>query len=340
VIFVHPYYLFLLFVLPLLAWLKGGKGKPPAFLYSSVQLVRPVLNITRSRAGGFLGALRWVALALFIIALARPQLTKSETKVTASGVDIVVAFDLSYSMVSEDFESHGERISRIDLAKSVLSQFIAKRPNDRIGLIVFAAQAFIVSPPTLDHDFLLRQLEQLHAGRIDGSSTAIGSAMASAMNRLRDLKSKSKIVVLMTDGQNNAGKVAPLTVAEAAQALGVKIYTIGIGTHGKAPMPYIDRNGNYILDPFGRKRYQMEDVDVDEETLQKIAAMTNGKYYRADNIETFKAIYPDIDKLEKSEMEIKKFTQRQDLFSWFISPGLGLLLVEILLRHTLLRRLP
>jgi len=332
--FGHPYLLFLLLALPLLAWLKGKRGQSPAFVYSSVQLVRAILNVTQTRSGKLLAALRWLTLALLIIALAQPRLTKSETKVTASGVDIVVALDMSGSMISEDFEQHGKRVNRFNMARQVLSQFIDKRPNDRIGLVVFASEAFIATPLTLDHDFLQANLERLQIGVIDENRTAIGSALSTAINRLRELKSKSKIIILMTDGQNNAGKVAPLTVAEAARALSVKVYTIGVGMRGQAPMP-TRRN------PFtGEMMYQMVPVDIDEDTLQKIAQMTGGKYYRADNAQRFQAIYAEIDKLEKTEADIKKFSHHQELFAWVITPGLGVLLLEILLRHTVWRRLP
>jgi Ca-activated chloride channel family protein len=332
VTFAHPYFLLLLALLPALAWLKGRQGGPPAFLYSSVQLVRAVLNVTRSRSGAFLAALRWLALALFVIALAQPRLTKSETRVSASGIDIVAALDMSGSMASEDFEVGSSRLSRLVMAKQVLKTFIDKRPNDRIGLVAFATQAYIAAPPTLDHDFLQQNLERLELGTIDPNQTAIGSALSTAVNRLRELKSKSRIVILMTDGQNNAGKIAPLTATEAAKALGVKVYTIGVGMQGQAPMPVFYG---------GRKvSYQWQPVDIDEDTLKKIAAMTGAKYYRADNTERFQAIYAEIDRLEKSEADVKKFTEFQELFPWLISPGLGLLLVEIGLRHTLLRRLP
>jgi Ca-activated chloride channel homolog len=330
--FGHPYFLLLLLLLPLLGWLKGKQGKPPAFVYSSVQLVRGILNVTRTRSGAFLASLRWLILALLIIALAQPRLTKSETKVTASGVDIAVALDMSGSMASEDFEVGRERLNRLAMAKEVLKKFIDKRPADRIGIVAFATQAYIACPLTLDHDFLLENLARLELGTIDNSRTAIGSALSAAINRLRELKSKSKIVILMTDGQNNAGKVPPLTVAEAAQKLGVKLYTIGVGTRGMAPMPVYWG---------GRKvGYQQQPVDIDEDTLQKIANMTGGKYYRADNSQRFQAIYAEIDKLEKTEAEVKKFSQHNELFAWFITPGLGLLLLEVLLRHTIWRRLP
>ncbi len=330
--FAHPYLLLLLLLLPLAAWLKGKRGQPPAFVYSSVQLVRAVLNVSRSRAGGLLSSLRWLVLALFIIALAQPRFTKSETKVTASGVDIVVAFDMSGSMAAEDFELRGQRLNRLNMAREVLKKFIEKRPSDRIGLVVFATEAYTATPLTLDHDFLLQNLDRLEIGSIPANQTAIGSALSTALNRLRELKSKSKIVILMTDGQNNAGKVAPLTAAEAAQALHVKVYTIGVGTRGMAPVPQL-YNGQKL-------GYRMEPVDIDEDTLQQIAKMTNGKYYRADNAERFQAIYAEIDKLERTEADIKKFAQHRELFAWFVTCGLGVLMLEVILGHTVWRRLP
>jgi len=330
--FGHPYLLLLLLLLPLVAWLRGKRGRPPAFVYSSTQLVRGILNITKARSGGFLTSLRWLSLALCIFALAQPRLTKSETKVTASGVDIVVAIDMSGSMQSEDFEINGQPANRLVMAKDVLKKFIEKRPSDRIGLVAFATQAYIAAPLTLDHDFLLQNLERLEIGTIDESQTAIGSGLSTAINRLRDLKSKSKIVILMTDGQNNAGKIEPMTAAEAAQTLNVKVYTIGVGTRGMGKVPVFMG---------GRKvGYRPQPVDIDEDTLQKIADMTKGKYYRADNTEKFKSIYAEIDKLEKTEAEVKKFAHHQELFAWLISPSLALLLLETLLRHTFFRRLP
>jgi len=334
VTFAHPYVLLFLLALPLAAWLKGRRGKPPAFVYSSVQLLRGVQDITKSQAGRLLAALRWLTLAVFIVALAQPRLTKFDTtKATASGVDIVVAFDLSGSMEAEDFEIRGQRVNRVTMAKDVLEKFIAKRPNDRIGLVAFGTQAYIASPITLDHDFLLKNLERLQLNTINGNQTAIGSALSTAVNRLRELKnSKSRIVILMTDGQNNAGKVAPLTAAEAAQALGVKVYTIGVGTQGQAPTP--------ARDMFGRRVYQMVPVDIDEETLQKISDLTGGKYYRADNADKFQAIYAEIDKLEKTEADVKKFARHTELFLWLITLGVVLLTAEIALGQTVLRRLP
>jgi Ca-activated chloride channel family protein len=327
--FAHPYLLLLLLLLPLAAWLKGRRGQPAAFVYSSTQLLRGVQDITKSNAGNVLFALRWLALALFIIALAQPRLTKFDTtKATASGVDIVVAFDLSTSMEATDFELKGQRVNRVVMAKAVLEQFINERPNDRIGLVAFAGRAYIASPLTLDHDFLLKNLARLQTRMIE-DRTAIGSALSTAVNRLRELKSKSKIVILMTDGVNNAGKIAPLTAAEAAQALGVKVYTIGVGTRGEVPVG---------RDIFGQIVYQT--VDIDEDTLQKISEMTNGKYYRADNAEKFASIYAEIDKLEKNEADVKKFAHHTELFAWIIAAGVVLLTAEIAMGQTVLRRLP
>ncbi|HSY17258.1 MAG TPA: VWA domain-containing protein [Candidatus Acidoferrales bacterium] len=330
--FVHPWLFLLLLLLPVLAWLKGRRGSPPAFVYSSVQLVRAMQNISRSRAGGFLGSLRWLALALFIAALTQPRLVKSTTEVKASGVDIVVALDMSGSMISEDFVVHDERVNRFNMARTVLKGFIDKRPNDRIGLVLFASQAFIATPLTLDHDYLQENLDRLEIGAIDQNATAIGDGLGTAVNRLRDLKAKSKIVILMTDGQNNSGKLDPLLAAEAAASLKVKVYTVGIGMRGQAPMPGRDM--------FGRKVYQMVPVDVDEDTLQKIADRTGGKYYRADNAERFQQIYSEIDKLEKTEASVKKYTQFQELFPWIVAGGLALLLIELVLAQTAFRRLP
>ena len=328
--FGHPYVLPLLLLVPLLAWLKGRRGQPPAFLYSSVRLLEGINRVHRSRAGAALTALRWLTLGLLVFALAEPRLTKTQTEVKASGVDIVVAIDLSGSMESEDFVVRGERVNRLNMAKAVLEKFIEKRPNDRIGLVAFAGRAYIAAPLTLDHDFLRQNVERLHLHMIE-DNTAIGSALATAVNRLRDVKSKSKIVILMTDGQNNAGSIQPLAAAEAAQALGVKVYTIGVGTRGMAPMPVY---------AFGQKFYQNMPVDIDEDTLQQISKMTGGKYYRADNAERFQSIYAEIDKLEKTEAVVKKYAQHRELFPYFVALGLSLLLVEVVAGQTVFRRLP
>jgi Ca-activated chloride channel family protein len=193
--FAHPYFLLLLLLLPLLAWLRGRRGQPPAFLYSSVRLLEGLINVRRSRAGAFLAALRWLVLVLFIVALAQLRLMKSRTNVKASGIDIVCALDLSGSMNTPDYVINGRQISRINMAKPVLEEFIDGRPNDRIGLVVFAAQAFIAAPLTLDHDYLLENVGRLGIGSINSDATAIGDGITTALNRLRDSKAKSKIIV-------------------------------------------------------------------------------------------------------------------------------------------------
>lgn len=329
--FAHPYLLLLLLLLPLLAWLRGKRGQRAAFLYSSVDLVQGLSGFTRSRAGGVLASLRWLALALFIVALARPQRGEGEAKISASGIDIVVALDLSGSMMAEDFELDGQRVNRLVIAKDVLQKFVLKRPSDRIGLVAFAGRAYIAAPLTLDHDFFLTNLSRLDIGTLE-DGTAIGSALVAALNRLRDLKSKSKIVILMTDGQNNAGKVPPVTAAEVAQTLGVKVYTIGVGTRGTAPVPYTD--------VFGQRRYRSMEVDIDDASLKQIADKTGGHYYRATDTAKLREIYAEIDKLEKTVVEVKKYQRFRELFAWFLIPGLTLVLLEVGLGQTVWRRLP
>jgi Ca-activated chloride channel homolog len=327
--FQHWWFLLALLALPLFAFLRGRKGARPAFVYSSVTLLKNVSKASRSRAGAWLHSLRWLALALLIVAMARPQKTKTETSVRASGVDIVIALDLSGSMESEDFEIKGQRVNRLVVAKDTIARFIEKRPSDRLGLVAFADQAYIAAPLTLDHGFLQANLQRLALHSI-GEQTAIGSALSASINRLRDIRSKSKIVILMTDGQNNAGKIPPLTAAEAAKALGVKVYTIGVGIRGTAQFPQ--------MTPFG-KRYVPVQVDIDEDTLTAIADKTGGKYYRADSTDTLRKIYAEIDQFEKSEAVVKKFVRREEMFRWAAVPGLLLLLIEVTLANTIWRRL-
>jgi Ca-activated chloride channel family protein len=329
--FGHPWLLLLLLGLPSLSWWRARAGKPAAFVYSSVGLVKSIAGITRSSVGKRLLQLRWLSMGLFIIALARPQIGEGDAKVRASGIDIVIALDLSGSMAAEDFEMKGQPVNRLTIAKDVIERFAAKRENDRIGLVAFAGRAYIASPLTLDHPFLMENLERLTLGSIE-DGTAIGSGIAAAVNRLRDLKSKSKVVILMTDGQNNAGKVPPATAAEAAQSLGVRVYTIGVGTKGIARMPYVN--------VFGQKVYTDQQVDIDEETLTEVAKKTGGKYYRAENTEGLRKIYAEIDQLEKSEVEVKKYQRYTELFHWFVLAGLFFLLIEAILGNTVWRRLP
>ncbi len=329
--FAHPWLLLLLVLVPVLAWLKGRTGRPNAFLYSSVGLVKNIVGLSRSSVGRILMRMRWLALILLIIALARPRLGEGQAKIRASGIDIVVALDLSGSMAAEDFELKGQPVNRLVIAKDVLEQFIRKRENDRIGLVAFAGRAYIATPLTLDHDFLRQNLERLNLGTLE-DGTAIGSAISAAVNRLRDIQAKSRIVVLMTDGQNNAGKVPPATAAEAAQALGIRLYTIGVGTRGIARVPYVN--------VFGQKGYIDQKVDIDEEMLTKVAEMTGGKYFRAENTAGLRKIYDEIDQLEKTEVEINKYQRFRELYPFVALAGLVILLLEVILSNTVWRRLP
>jgi Ca-activated chloride channel family protein len=321
--FLHPHWFWLLALLPLLAILRGRRGRVAAVHYSSTATLRKMARETRSRAGQWLTTLSLAALALLIVGLARPQLGRRTANVQASGIDIVVALDLSGSMNTPDYVVNGQGVSRFDMAKSVLSKFIEERPNDRIGLVVFAQDAYIASPLTLDHDFLLQNIDRLQIGTINSDATAIGDGLTTALNRLRDLKSKSKVVVLMTDGGNNSGKIDPIMATEAAKALGVKIYTIGLGN--KDIVQQMGLPAGYL---------------PDDATLQKIAEMTGGVFYSADNSEKLQAIYDNIDKLEKTTHTLKKFESRRELFDWALLPALGLLGISFGLQQTRFRRLP
>ncbi len=305
--FLYPHLLWLLTLLPLLMLWRGRRGPVAAVEYSNADLARQVKRETRSRAGRWLVALPLGVSALLIIGLARPQFGRRDATVRASGIDMMLALDVSGSMQSLDFKVDGQPVSRVDVVKSVVGKFIEARPDDRIGMIEFAHSPYLVCPLTLDHDWLLRNLDRVQIGGID-DGTAIGSGIAACVNRLRDQPGKSKVVVLLTDGQNNCGKVSPVMAAEAAKALGVKVYTIGAGVRGEAPMPVTDSDGN--------KRIVMIQTDVDEKALQEIAAETGGKFFRATDTASLKNIYGEIDRLEKTTHTLKKFEAQRELFPW------------------------
>jgi Ca-activated chloride channel family protein len=329
--FAHPWLLLLLLGIPVLAWLKGKFGGTAAVTFSTTSMLAEIGSSQRNRAGAFLAGLSYLALALFIIALARPQLGRVTTRVQATGVDIMLVIDVSRSMLAEDFTIGNSRSNRIDTVKLVTEQFIRQRPNDRIGIVAFAGRPYLVSPLTLDHDWLIRNLERLRIGLVE-DGTAIGSAIASAANRLKDKEAKTKLIVLLTDGDNNAGKVQPLTAAEAAKALGIRIYTIGAGTEGEAPFP--------LQNAFGRTIYRNVLVKFDEKTLSEIATITNGQYFRATDTNSLRKIFSEIDKMEKTKIEVERTAQYRDLFQYVLIPGIACLLLEILLSQTVWRRLP
>ncbi len=329
--FLQPEWFWAFTVLPLIILWRGRRGPVAAVEYSDVSLARDIARRTRSRIGGVVWLLPILAAALMIVGLARPQRTHSRTEVTANGIDIVLGLDVSGSMQALDFMVDNYRVNRIAVVKSVVSRFIDERPNDRIGLIAFAASPYIVSPLTLDHDWLLQNLERINVG-IGDDGTAIGSAIAAAVNHLRTTTAKSKVVILLTDGVNNSGKISPLTAAEAARALGVKVYTIGVGVRGRAPIP--------VRDEAGKIHVIMANVDVDEKTLQAVASETGGQFYRATDTDSLEKIYEQINRYEKSAQSVQKFEHVEELYRWTLYPALGLLALGALLQQTLFRRLP
>jgi len=329
--FLQPEWFWAFTVLPLVILWRGRRGPVAAVEYSDVSLARDVARRTRSRVGGIVWLLPIIAAALMIVGLARPQRTHSRTEVTANGIDIVLGLDISGSMQALDFMVDNRRVNRIAVVKSVVSKFIDERPDDRIGLIAFAAAPYIVSPLTLDHDWLQQNLDRVNVG-IGDDGTAIGSAIAAAVNHLRTTTAKSKVVILLTDGVNNSGKISPLAAAEAARALGVKIYTIGVGVRGKAPIPVRDERGNMHV--------VMAEVDVDEKTLQAVATETGGQFYRATDTDSLQKIYEHINRYEKSAQTVQKFERVEELYKWPLLPSLGFLGIAVILQQTRFRRLP
>ncbi len=329
--FLQPEWLWALAALPVILLWRGRRGPVAAVEYSDVGLARDVARRTRSRIGGIVWVLPIIGAALMIVGLARPQRTHSRTEVTVNGIDIVLGLDVSGSMQALDFSVDHTPVNRIAVVKSVVSRFIDERPNDRIGLIAFAAYPYIVSPLTLDHDWLQQNLERVDVG-VSDDGTAIGSAIAAAVNHLRTTAAKSKVVILLTDGVNNSGKISPLAAAEAARALGVKVYTIGVGVRGKAPIP--------VRDEAGRIHIVMDSVDVDEKTLQAVASETGARFYRATDTDSLKKIYEQINGYETSAQSVQRFEHVEELYRWALYPALALLALGFLLQQTAFRRLP
>lgn len=266
--------------------------------------------------------LRSVAIAALILALARPQSSLSWQNSTTEGIDIMIASDISGSMLAEDFQPN-----RLEAGKNIAIDFIRNRPDDRIGLVIFSGESFTQCPLTIDHDVLINLYADVKYGMID-DGTAIGMGLATAVNRLKGSEAKSKVIILLTDGSNNMGSIPPLTAAEIAKDFGIRVYTVGIGTHGFAPYP--------VQTPFG-VQYQKIPVDVDEGTLTKIANATGGKYFRATDNQTLRNIYDQIDKLEKAKIDVTQFHKKTELFFPFALIALFLLSMEFILKNTLLR---
>ncbi len=340
--FEDPAFFLLLLLLPILAWWAGRMGPEAAIRFSSTNLVKAISRNRHSRPGKFLFGLRLLALAALITALARPQIGHMNDNTEAEGIDIVVTLDLSGSMRALDLSTREDIVTRLDAAKRVVDHFIDKREFDRIGLVAFAANAYVVSPLTLNHDWLKRNLQRLELGEIDGSGTAIGTALGASVNRLRNHEARSRIVILLTDGENNSGTLSPIAAAEAAKTLGVKVYTIATGKKGRVPIPETDRNGRVVRDRNGDPVYRgRSDIsNYDEAELTEIAEMTGGRFFRATEDGDLERIYDEIDELETTKVELRSYAIFTELFVWPASLGLLLLALEQLLRNTRYRRLP
>ncbi len=330
-VFKDPWILSFILLVPLLIFyvLKAPRGS--SFTFPSKDLVQGCPPTLRLRLSRMIIFMRGIAIALVIIALARPQSILDQTRTVSEGVDIVLALDTSTSMLAEDFRIGANRINRFDLVREVVKEFIKKRKDDRIGMVAFAARAYTACPLSTDYEWLYENLDRIKVGMIE-DATAVGSALASSLNRLKSSKTKSKIIILLTDGINNAGNISPITAAEAAKAMKVKVYTIGVGTKGLVPYP--------MKDMYGRTVYQNIPIEIDEESLKKIADETGGKYYRATDTESLKSIYDDINKLEKSNIEHFGYRQYDELFYFFLIPGLIILAMEIIFSNTIFLKVP
>ncbi|MGB5529412.1 MAG: VWA domain-containing protein, partial [Ignavibacteriaceae bacterium] len=293
--------------------------------YSSLNIFKDIPSTFRERLRHIPFAVRMIAVGLLIIALARPQSFRSGENVTTEGIDIAMVLDISGSMLAEDLKPN-----RLEAAKNVIDNFVEGRISDRIGLVVFSRDAFTQCPLTIDYNVLRNLLLDIRSGMIE-DGTAIGNAIANGINRLKDSNAKSKIIILVTDGVNNSGEVDPISAAEMAKTFGIRVYTIGVGTRGEAPYP--------VKTPFGT-RYQMVPVEIDEAVLQKISGLTDGQYFRATNNRALKEIYDKIDKLEKTKIEITSYKNASEKYHSWLWWGMILLIVELGLSRTILRKLP
>jgi Ca-activated chloride channel family protein len=327
IVFANPKFFFLLLLLiPIIAWYFYKRKKAEATVsFSSLRGFKNIQPGYKVWLRHVLFGVRIIVFLLIVVILARPQSTNRSKDVTTEGIDIVITLDISGSMLAEDFKPN-----RLEAAKDVATEFINGRPNDRIGLVIFSSESFTQCPLTTDHAALLNLFSGVKMGMIE-DGTAIGNGLATAVNRLKDSKAISRVIILLTDGVNNMGSIAPISAAEIAKVFGVRVYTIGIGTRGVAPYP--------VQTPFG-VQYQDMDVDIDEAMLKQIAQITDGKYYRATNNQTLREIYSEIDKLEKSRIEVREYRRHEEEYYHFGVAILLLLIGEIALRNTLLRSIP
>lgn len=325
--FANPRYFLLLLLIPAaIGWywyrLRHLQAKLQISTFEALSSIRPGWRV---RFRHLLFGLRVAALTFIIIALARPQTSMSSQNISVEGIDIVLATDISGSMLAEDF-----RPNRLEAAKDVATKFIRSRPNDRIGLVVFSGESFTQCPLTTDHAVLINLYNEIKSGMVD-DGTALGDGLATAVNRLKESKAISKVIILLTDGINNMGAIDPVSAADIAALYGIRIYTIGVGTIGTAPYPFQTAFGI---------QYQNVEVQIDEALLQKISAMTNGKYFRAVNKQKLENIYKEIDKLEKSKIDVTEFKRKKEEFFPFLLIAMVLLGLEVLLRQTVFRTIP
>ncbi|HIF08349.1 MAG TPA: VWA domain-containing protein [Gemmatimonadetes bacterium] len=326
--FEDPLFLVLLMALPALVYVHARRSRlgSGAIRYSDVESIKrsDVRHTGRRRHGLFV--LRIIALAALVVAFSRPQTGVSSETVRTAGIDIVLAIDVSSSMLAEDLDPN-----RLEAAKAVAAEFVESRLNDRIGLVVFAGDAFTQVPLTLDHSVVIELLAQMEVGMIE-DGTAVGMGLATAVKRLQASDAESQVVVLLTDGRNNTGEIGPVTAGQMAQALGVRVYTVGAGGEGLARIPIDDR--------LRGRRYAQVEVDIDDESLREVAETTGGQYFRATDREGLGAVYEEIDALETTEIEVQNFTSYGELFHYPLSAGLLLLLLEVGLGQTVFRKLP
>lgn len=325
--FANPEYLYLLLLLiPMAVWYIFRHKKQNATLrVSSLSAFKQPYNRIKEWARHSLPVLRMITIIAVILIIARPQSTDNWEKQTTEGIDIIMALDVSSSMLARDL-----RPDRLDAAKDVAMKFINGRPNDRIGLTIFSGEAFTQCPLTTDHATLLNLFKDVKSGMIE-DGTAIGLGLATSINRLRESNAESKVIILLTDGVNNRGEIDPVTAAELANTFGIRVYTIGVGSRGTAPYP--------VQTPFGTQYKQME-VEIDEATLQEMAQMTDGKYFRATSNSALKEIYDRIDQMEKTRIETKSFAKKQEEYIWFAIIAAVALLMEVVLRATIFRTMP
>ena len=328
--FQAPWLLLLLLTVPALAFRHFRAGGTSAVRFSSLQVMEKLQKTRRVLLQTGVRWMRYLALVLLVLALARPQAGEKSTEIITEGIDIMLCLDTSGSMQALDFKEGNKRVSRLQVVKRVVAEFIRGRTNDRIGIVVFGQEAFTQCPLTLDYGVLLDFLERLEIG-MAGDTTAIGSGLALSVKRLKDTPAKSKVVILLTDGRNNTGTISPLLAAELARTYRIKVYTIGVGTEGEAP---------FLVDSLFGKQYVYQRVDLDEETLRQIAAATGGTYFRATNTNALEDIYRQIDALEKTEAKVTEYMEYDELFAWFLIPALCLIVGEIVLTTLWLRKIP